>query len=119
LELELPADLGRPERSNAVQQFIQWDELSDPERDQLRDLVPTEPLPLTPEERKDWFGMFDGLCLRSDAFIPFRDSIDRAAVSGVRYVAHAGGGVREDGVRAAAHEHGIVLIEMGARFFLH
>jgi AICAR transformylase/IMP cyclohydrolase PurH len=119
LELELPADLGRPERSNAVQQFIQWDELSEPERDQLRDVVASEPLPLGREERRDWFGTFDGLCLSSDAFIPFRDNIDRAAASGVRYVAHAGGGVRAEGVRAAAHEHGIVLIETDARFFLH
>jgi AICAR transformylase/IMP cyclohydrolase PurH len=64
-------------------------------------------------------GAFDGLCMSSDAFIAFGDNIDRAAVSGVRYVAHAGGGVREEGVRVAAHEHGIVLIETGARFFLH
>jgi AICAR transformylase/IMP cyclohydrolase PurH len=119
LELDLPPDLDRPERSNAAQQFILWDHLSHQERDQLRALLPSEPTPLTPEERTDWFTRFDNLCLSSDAFIPFRDNIDRAARTGIRYVAHAGGAVRDEGIRAAAQEHGITVIETGARFFLH
>ncbi len=119
LELELPGELSRPERSNAVQQFIHWEQLSEQERNQLRDLLPSEPSPLAQEERARWFAQFDDLCLSSDAFIPFRDNIDRAALTGIRFVAHAGGAVRDEGIRAAAREHGVTVIETGARFFLH
>ncbi|MGH7555926.1 MAG: phosphoribosylaminoimidazolecarboxamide formyltransferase, partial [Longimicrobiales bacterium] len=67
----------------------------------------------------DWFRRFDDLCMSSDAFIPFRDNIDRAARTGVRYIAHAGGAVRDEAIRAAAWEHGSVIIETGIRCFLH
>jgi len=119
LELEFRAELSRPERSNAVQQFINWEQLSEQERNQLRDLLPTEPKPLTQEERVHWFAQFGDLCLSSDAFIPFRDNIDRAARTGIRFVAHAGGAARDESVRASAREHGVTVIETGGRFFLH
>ena len=35
------------------------------------------PAPVSPDERRDFLNRFDGICLSSDAFIPFRDNIDR------------------------------------------
>lgn len=119
LGLEIPVDLPRPAKANAVDQFLLWDELSEPERDQLRETLGHEPEPLTDEERADWFAGFDDLVMSSDAFIPFRDNVDRAARTGVRWIAQTGGSVRDAEVRAAADEQGITMIETGVRCFLH
>lgn len=73
----------------------------------------------TPAVRDAWIGQFEGICLVSDAYIPFRDNIDRAAQSHVRYVAHTGGSVRDVDVAEAAREHGMTLVETGIRLFLH
>lgn len=57
--------------------------------------------------------------MASDAFIPFRDNVDRAAMSGVRYVAQPGGSVRDEEVAAACDQYGIVMVASGARLFHH
>jgi phosphoribosylaminoimidazolecarboxamide formyltransferase/IMP cyclohydrolase/phosphoribosylaminoimidazolecarboxamide formyltransferase len=59
------------------------------------------------------------VCLSSDAFLPFRDNVDRAARSNVRYVAQAGGSNRDDEVTAAADSYDMVMIHTGMRWFLH
>ncbi|HOJ22434.1 MAG TPA: phosphoribosylaminoimidazolecarboxamide formyltransferase, partial [Armatimonadota bacterium] len=107
------------EKTNVVDQFLLWDELSDAEKDALRAALTEEPQPLTPEERAEWIARFEGVALSSDAFIPFRDTIDRAHRSGVRYVLQAGGSVRDDEVTAAADSYGMVMIHSGMRWFLH
>ncbi|MCH7609035.1 MAG: phosphoribosylaminoimidazolecarboxamide formyltransferase, partial [Chloroflexi bacterium] len=60
-----------------------------------------------------------GVSMGSDAFIPFRDNIDRAAASGVRYVAQPGGSVRDDDVVAACDQYGMVMAMTGVRLFHH
>jgi len=119
LELQFPAETGRPEKTNAVDQFLLWDDLSTPEREHLISTLGHEPTPLSREERRAWFSEFDGLCMSSDAFIPFRDNIDRAAATGVSVVAHAGGSMRDESVREAAAELGVRVVETGVRCFLH
>ena len=57
--------------------------------------------------------------LGSDAFFPFRDSIDRAAASGVKYVLEPGGSARDDSVIQAANEYGMTMIFSGVRLFHH
>ncbi|MGH7500227.1 MAG: phosphoribosylaminoimidazolecarboxamide formyltransferase [Longimicrobiales bacterium] len=119
LALQFPPGLSRPERANAVDQFVLWDELAGSERAGFIATLGYAPEPLTPEERAEWFATFPDLCLSSDAFIPFRDNLDRAARTGVKYVAHAGGAVRDDSIRAAAEEHDMLMIETGVRCFFH
>ena len=46
-------------------------------------LFETAPEPLSAEERDSWLAKLEGVSLGSDAFFPFRDSVDRAALSGV------------------------------------
>jgi AICAR transformylase/IMP cyclohydrolase PurH len=118
LALEL-GELSRPERANAVDRYILWDRLSSSEREAFTRTVGYRPEPLAPEERLSWFGGFEGLCLSSDAFIPFRDNLDRAAATGIKYVAHAGGSIRNASVHDAAQEHGMTLLETGVRCFFH
>lgn len=60
-----------------------------------------------------------GAALASEAFFPFRDSIDAAATAGVTTVIEPGGSVRDDEVIAAANEHGMALYFSGVRHFLH
>ena len=55
----------------------------------------------------------------SDAFFPFSDNIDRAALSGVSYVAEPGGSVRDDLVIDAADRYGMVMCFTGMRLFHH
>jgi len=119
LALEFPEGTRRPERTNAVDQFVLWHDLSVPERAHFISTLGYEPEPISNEERKEWFKGFDGLCLSSDAFIPFRDNIDRAAQTGVQYVAHAGGSLRDESVREAATTLGVTMVETGVRCFLH
>ncbi len=59
------------------------------------------------------------MALSSDAFFPFRDNLDRAAASGVRYVLQPGGSLRDDEVIAAANEYEMVMALSGTRLFHH
>ena len=60
-----------------------------------------------------------GSALASEAFFPFRDSIDAAAEAGVKAVIQPGGSIRDDEVITAANEHGMALYFSGIRHFLH
>jgi len=57
--------------------------------------------------------------LASDAFFPFRDSIDRIARTGVRAVIQPGGSIRDEEVIAACNEHNIAMVFTGKRCFRH
>ena len=57
--------------------------------------------------------------LCSDAFFPFRDSIDKIAGSGIKAVLQPGGSVRDDEVISACNEHGIAMVFTGQRCFKH
>ncbi len=64
-------------------------------------------------------GLPDGAVLASDAFFPFRDSVDIAAKSGVVAIIQPGGSKKDDEVIKAADEHGIAMIFAGERHFKH
>jgi|UniRef100_A0A7V3PT09 phosphoribosylaminoimidazolecarboxamide formyltransferase/IMP cyclohydrolase len=77
------------------------------------------PEPFRPEEKWDWLARFDGICLASDGFIPFRDNLDRAARSNVQFVIQPGGSIRDEGIIQAADEYGMVMVFTGLRLFYH
>ncbi|MGH8220550.1 MAG: bifunctional phosphoribosylaminoimidazolecarboxamide formyltransferase/IMP cyclohydrolase [Steroidobacteraceae bacterium] len=60
-----------------------------------------------------------GAVMASDAFFPFRDSIDLAAEHGVGAVIQPGGSRRDDEVIGAANEHGMAMVLTGIRHFRH
>ncbi len=60
-----------------------------------------------------------GSVMASDAFFPFRDSIDQAKKDGIVAVIEPGGSKRDAEVIEAANEHGMTLIFTGTRHFKH
>lgn len=60
-----------------------------------------------------------GCVLASEAFFPFRDSIDMAHSVGVAAVIQPGGSIRDDEVIAACDEFGIAMYFTHTRHFLH
>lgn len=60
-----------------------------------------------------------GCALASEAFFPFRDSIDAAAAAGVKNVIEPGGSIRDEEIIEAANEFGMSLYFSEVRHFLH
>lgn len=60
-----------------------------------------------------------GSVLASEAFFPFRDSIDEANKAGVKCVIEPGGSIRDDEIIEAADEFGMALYFSNKRHFLH
>ena len=60
-----------------------------------------------------------GAVLASDAFFPFRDTIDAAAAAGITAVIQPGGSVRDQESIDACNEHGIAMVFTGVRHFRH
>jgi len=59
------------------------------------------------------------IVLASDAFFPFRDSVDLAAVCGVTAIIQPGGSLRDKESIVAANEHKIAMVFTGMRHFRH
>ncbi len=60
-----------------------------------------------------------GSALASEAFFPFRDSIDAAAKAGVSAVIEPGGSIRDEDIIQAANEYDMSLYFSNKRHFLH
>ncbi|MFH0972215.1 MAG: bifunctional phosphoribosylaminoimidazolecarboxamide formyltransferase/IMP cyclohydrolase [Candidatus Micrarchaeota archaeon] len=60
-----------------------------------------------------------GAVMASEAFFPFRDTVDFAASSGIAAIIQPGGSIRDSEVIAAADEHKIAMITTGIRHFRH
>ncbi|WP_297888699.1 bifunctional phosphoribosylaminoimidazolecarboxamide formyltransferase/IMP cyclohydrolase [Sulfurihydrogenibium sp.] len=66
------------------------------------------------------FGLeLEGSVLASEAFFPFRDSIDFASKYGIKAVIQPGGSIRDNEVIKACNEHGIAMIFTKMRHFKH
>lgn len=57
--------------------------------------------------------------MASEAFFPFRDTIDACAGFGIRYVVQPGGSIKDQDSIDAANEHGIAMVFTGMRHFRH
>ncbi len=60
-----------------------------------------------------------GLACASDAFFPFRDTVDLLAQHGVTCIIQPGGSVRDEESVQACDEHGIAMVYTGVRHFRH
>ncbi len=118
LSLKWRKEVGRPERNNAIDLYLQ-DRLTPYERKNLEETLEKVPPQLSSQEKNDWLKRLTGVVLSSDAFIPFRDTIDRAYQSGVKYVVEPGNSVRDEDVIKACNEFGMVMIFSGIRLFHH
>ncbi|NLC39003.1 MAG: bifunctional phosphoribosylaminoimidazolecarboxamide formyltransferase/IMP cyclohydrolase, partial [Clostridia bacterium] len=60
-----------------------------------------------------------GGVLASDAFFPFRDTVDLAAAYGIKAIVQPGGSIRDEDSISACREHGIAMAFTGRRHFKH
>ncbi|MBI1795016.1 MAG: phosphoribosylaminoimidazolecarboxamide formyltransferase [Chloroflexi bacterium] len=118
LNLPFRPDIKRPDRDNAIDQFLQPD-VTEAEKANWKNVFTESPRQLTVEERRAWLDGMSDVVLGSDAFFPFRDSIDRAVRSGVKYVLQPGGSNRDEDVIAACDEYGMTMVFSGVRLFHH
>lgn len=119
LSLPFLPTLKNPDRDNAIDRYIS-DEWEDVLADGIWETLFThKPEVFTREEKRAWLKQLTDVALGSDAFFPFADNIDRAARSGVRYIAEPGGSKRDDVVIAACDKYAIAMAFTGLRLFHH
>lgn len=119
LNLPFQPTVGRPDRDNTIDVYI-----SDDYEDVLAEgtwqkFFSEKPEPLTKEEKRAYLDSIKGVALGSDAFFPFGDNIERAAKSGVTYIAEPGGSIRDDNVIETCNKFGMVMAFTGMRLFHH
>mgnify|MGYP004651417813 FL=1 len=119
LGLPFREDVKRPERDNTIDIYLSQD--SD---DVLADgnwerLFTVKPQPFTKEEQRAYLAKIKGVCLASDAFFPFGDNIERAAKSGVSYIAQPGGSMRDENVIETCNKYHMTMAMTGIRLFHH
>ena len=108
LALPFKADVGRTARTNARVRYIEGD-MTEVEAAEWALNFESTPAPLTAEEKAAWNATLTDVSLASDAFFPFRDSLDHAAKFGVKFVAQPGGSVQDAAVTKAADDYGMVM----------
>jgi phosphoribosylaminoimidazolecarboxamide formyltransferase/IMP cyclohydrolase len=118
LGLKFKKNLTRPEKINTIEQYLEED-LTPPEKEVWQSMFEKVPEPLTKEEKTAWLQKLTGVALSSDAFFPFRDNIDRASRSGVKYIIQPGGSVKDEDVIQAANAYGMVMAISNIRLFHH
>lgn len=119
LALPFRPDIKRPDRDNAIDGYINKNEEDVCADGVWQKYFVSRPEPLTDKEARDYLDGISGVSLGSDAFFPFYDNIQRAAKSGVKYVAQPGGSIRDDEVIACCDRLGITMAFTGMRLFHH
>lgn len=107
------------EADNAIDIYIsdEYEELY--KNDLWKKYFTEKPEPFTAEEKAQWHKRMTNVALGSDAFFPFEDNIERAARSGVKYVAQPGGSVRDQAVIDCCDAFGMAMAMTGIRLFHH
>ena len=119
LALPFREDLGRPNRDNVIDGYINGNEEDVCAEGIWQNYFTQRPEPLTAEDKRAFLGAIRGVSLGSDAFFPFADNIKRAYASGVSYIAQPGGSIRDDLVIEECNKDGIVMAFTGMRLFHH
>ena len=119
LDLPFKPDLGRPDRDNVIDGYINKNEEDVCADGNWQKYFTRQPEPLTQEEAAAYLAGRDGVSLGSDAFFPFSDNIERAKKSGVSFIAEPGGSIRDDLVIECCDKYGIAMAFTGMRLFHH
>ena len=119
LNLPFREDLGRPNRDNVIDGYINGNEEDVCADGIWQNYFTRQPERLTEEDKRAFLGAIRGVALGSDAFFPFADNIKRAYASGVSYIAQPGGSIRDDLVIAECDKDNIVMAFTGMRLFHH
>lgn len=118
LSMRFREGLSKPVIDNAIDLYLR-DNITEEELKEWETLFEKVPEKLDKKEKEEWIKGFGGISYSSDAFIPFKDNIDRAAKSNVKYVAQPGGSVRDEDVIRACNAYNMVMCFTGIRLFHH
>lgn len=118
LGLKFKAGSKRQDRVNARVRYIEGD-FTPEEKIRWEAQFEEVPEELTTSEKEEFMKAAEGVTISSDAFFPYRDSIDHASKYGVTYVVQPGGSVQDKQVTAACEEYGISMCFTGVRLFHH
>lgn len=118
LNMKFRPGLSRAEQNNAIDLWLE-DVLTPVEQASWEQCFEEVPPRLAPEEKREWLQGLKDVSYGSDAFLPFRDNLDRASRSGVKYVIQAGSSLRDEEVVKAANDYGMVMVYSGVRLFHH
>ena len=105
-------------RVNARVRYIEGD-ITSAEMPTWLNNFESSPNVLSEEEKSSFLATLKGVSISSDAFFPFRDSIDHASKVGVEFVAQPGGSVADDEVIAACNEYKMSMAFTDLRLFHH
>ena len=119
LNLPFKEDVRRADRDNAIDVYLSEDQEEVRGDGYWEALFTEKPVAFSREEQKAYLSSLEGVCLGSDAFFPFGDNIERAAKSGVSFIAQPGGSVRDDNVIETCNKHNMVMAFTGMRLFHH
>jgi len=119
LALPFRADLGRANRDNVIDGYINGNEEDVCAEGIWQNYFTEQPDRLTEGDKKAWLASRRNVALGSDAFFPFSDNIKRAFASGVRYIAEPGGSIRDDLVIEECNKKDMVMAFTGMRLFHH
>ena len=117
--LDFKDGIKKVDKTNLIDQYLLWDSLSSREEEMMLQNYNTKPEPISREERIEWNLQYRDICLGSDAFIPFRDNIDRASRSNIQHIVETGGSLRTPYIVEACNEYDMTLTHTGIRSFLH
>lgn len=119
LGLPFLPDLKRPDRDNLIDCYISHSCGEEMMNLSWKNSFLKRPETLSAREREMHIDRLSGVSLGSDAFFPFEDNIERANMSGVKYIAQPGGSVRDEQVIACCNRYGIAMVFTGLRLFHH
>lgn len=119
LSLPFLDSVKRPDRDNAIDVYISDDSEEILADGEWQKFFKTKPEALSREEKKAYLSEISGVSLGSDAFFPFGDNIERAAKSGVSYIAQPGGSIRDDNVIETCNKYNMVMAFNHIRLFHH
>lgn len=118
LDLHFQKGTKRPDKNNAVDSFLR-DNLTKAEEINWAGHFNFTPKRLSLREKFDFLTKLDNVVLASDAFFPFRDNIDRASQSGVKFVTQPGGSIADEMIIDACNEYGMAMTVTEVRLFHH
>jgi len=124
LSLPFKAGTKRPEKSNAIDLFVEGtlegEAMKDTEeRKEWEAVFDTIPAALSEQERRDHMAQLSQVVCASDAFFPFGDNVEEANRHGATYLVAPGGSVRDVDCVKVADRHGMVSVRTNMRLFHH
>jgi phosphoribosylaminoimidazolecarboxamide formyltransferase/IMP cyclohydrolase len=118
LGLPFKEGVKKQNRINARVAYIEGD-MTTIEKQAWLENFNNEPAQLSESEKSEFLKTLSGVTISSDAFFPFRDSIDHGARYGVSYVVQPGGSVQDKEVIEACDQYGMAMCFTKLRLFHH